>query len=97
MTYTNIKSNEIYTAQISPYNGKVYVEILHHNKETGFYSTSMKLWGCSLRKSFGSIFNSAPTKKNWIDAKKWANEQLDLIDKYGTVLIQRPKYINDVK
>ena len=31
-----------------------------------------------------------PTEKDWQDANKWVNEQLEMIEKYGTVMVTKP-------
>jgi len=47
-----------------------------------------------MRKSFGSIWQIAPTEKNWIEANKWVDNQLKMIEKYGTGIVTKPKTLN---
>lgn len=89
----SIKDEKLYTAQLVPYHGKVRADIICHHDS--MYDVGTKLWLTSMHKSFGSMWNSAPREKDWIAAKKWAEEQLDLISKHGTNVVAKPQYLRD--
>lgn len=92
---TKIKTDEnLYSAQISCYQGKIYAEIIYKSKEM---FGNGDLWITSLDKSFGSSFSNTPREKDWIEANEWVNKQLELIEKYGTVIVTKPKYLIDLK
>lgn len=91
MLYTDLKNQTQYTAQIHPLGGKVMVEIICKD----LYDQKLDLYLCVCHKSFGSIWNSAPSQKDWQKANAWVNQQLDLIQKYGTVIVTKPQYLHD--
>lgn len=93
LTKLKTESN-LYLAQISCYRGKVYAEIIYNAKE--MFETN-GLWITSLDKSFGSSFRNTPREKDWIDANKWVDKQLELIEKYATVIVAKPNYLKDLK
>ena len=98
--WTGLKENTEYSAQITPYHGYVMAEIIaaEKNKEKGFNEHSKYdsgLWLTVLDKRFGSWFRKTPTEQNWKDANKWVETQLDLIEKYGTVVVTKPQYLRD--
>lgn len=91
--WTDLKSNKEYTAQITPYHGKVNAEILSKNK--AFFDPKMNIYLTVLDKSFGSFWRETPTEKNWKDANKWVEEQLKLISEYGTVIVSKPNHLRN--
>lgn len=92
---TKIKTDKnLYSAQISCYQGRVYAEIIYKSKEM---FENDDLWITSLDKSFGSSFRTTPREKDWINANKWVGEQLTLIEKYATVITTKPNYLKDLK
>ncbi len=93
--WTGLKENSEYSAQITPYQGKVNAEIIRRDKDKGFYDYKLDLWLTVLDKSFGSMWRKTPTEKYWQDANKWVNEQLELIEKYGTVMVTKPQHMID--
>lgn len=93
--WTALKENSEYSAQITPFSGKVNAEIIRRDKDKGFYNSEIDCWLTVLDKSFGSMWRNAPTEKDWKDANKWINEQLDLIEKYGTVMVKKPQHLID--
>lgn len=93
--WTGLKENSEYTGQITPYHGKVNAEIIMRNKKEGFYESKIDLWLTVMDKSFGSSFASQPREKDYLDAQKWINEQLELIEKHATVMVTKPKFLND--
>lgn len=93
LTRLKTESN-LYSAQISCYQGKVYAEIIYKAKD--MFETN-GLWITSLDKCFGSNFRKTPREKDWIDANKWISEQLELIEKYATVITTKPNYLKDLK
>jgi hypothetical protein len=93
-----VRENSEYTAQIHAYKGVVYVEILKNSNDEWFRDNLCRdLYHTIMDNNFGSMFRNAPREKDWIKAHKWMNKQLDLIEKYGTVLIERPKCISDAE
>lgn len=97
MTSLKIEPTNTYAKQISAYNGYVHAEIIYTNEETDVdYSLGRGFWYCSLRKSFGSAFRSAPREKDYISANKWADEQLELLQKYCTVKVKKSQCISDL-
>lgn len=95
MTSLKVEENRTYTKQVSAYNGYVQAEIIYSDKETD-YDYGGKLWYCSLRKTFGSTFRAAPREKDYIAANKWADEQLELLQKYCTVKVKKSECIYDL-
>jgi len=93
--WTGLEENSEYSAQITPYHGKVNAEIISRDKDKGFYDSELDLWLTVMDKSFGSIWQSQPTEKDWKKATKWVNEQLEMIEKYGTVMVTKPKHRRD--
>jgi len=91
--WTGLKENSEYSAQITPYGGKVNAEIIRRDRDKGFYEHKLGLWLTVCDKSFGSMWRSAPTEKDWQAATKWVEEQLNLIEKYGTVMVTKPEHI----
>lgn len=78
-----------YKAQITVYQGNVNVSIIC---TSSYYThTQTKLWVIVLYKSFGSSFRSAPRQIDWERADIWATKQLDLISRYATDIIVKPK------
>lgn len=94
--WTGLKENCEYSAQITPYRGKVYAEIIRRDRNKGFYEHTLGLWLTVSDKSFGSMFRSAPTEKDWQKATDWVEQQLNLIEKYGTVMVTQPEHIRNV-
>ena len=88
----SVRENAEYTAQIYPYHGRIYVEIL--NKK---YSNDSKLdlYLTIIDKSFGRSYNS-PREKDWKAAHEWMNEQMNLIDKYGTSTVRIPEVLREI-
>lgn len=83
---TGMKDQRVYTAQITPYCNEVVAEIVYTDLkdfQTGLYYTA-------IRKTFGSSFYKQPRENDWINAKKWVDEQLRLIEKYSTALVKSP-------
>jgi hypothetical protein len=39
------------------------------------------------------MWSRNPREKDWIAATKWVEEQLSLIDKYGTVMVSKPEHL----
>lgn len=72
-----------YAKQIHVYGSNVYAEIIYQDKETE-YDHLLKLWYLTMSKTFGSAFRGSPREKDYIKAHKWADEQLELLNKYGT-------------
>lgn len=93
--WTGLKENSEYSAQITPYGGRVNAEIIC--KDNDFYDRKLDLWLSVCNKSFGSIWRSAPTEKDWQKATKWVEEQLSLIGKYGTVVVTEPEFLRQIK
>lgn len=91
--WTGLKKNSEYSAQITPYCGNVNAEIIRRDIDKGFYEHKLGLWLTVCDKSFGSRWRSAPTEKDWQNATKWVEEQLSLIEKYGTVMVTKPEHI----
>jgi hypothetical protein len=95
--WTGLKENSEYSAQITPYHGYVMAEIISRDKDTGLYDYKLDLWLTVLDKSFGSMWRKTPTEKDWQDANKWAIKQLELIEKYGTVIVKKPQHLRNNK
>ena len=77
-------NSKTYTKQISTYNGIVYAEIIYQDEDTD-YKKGSNFWYCSAHKNFsGGMFNRDAREIDWINAHKWADSQLALMDKYGT-------------
>jgi len=91
--WTGLKANNEYSAQITPYGNKVNAEIITRDKDKGFYDNG--LWLTVMDKSFSGSFTNEPREKDWIDANEWIEKQLNLIDKYGTVMVTKPKHLYD--
>jgi len=91
--WTGLKENSEYSAQITPYHGKVNAEIIRKDKETGFYSNKIDCWLTVMDKEFGSMWHKSPREKDWVAATKWVEEQLALIEKYGTVMVTKPEHL----
>jgi len=90
--YTGSELKKEYSFQITPYHGNVHAEILCNNKSFKYEG----LWILSMYKSFGSFWGrSAPREKDYINAQKWVDEQVSLLEKYGTVVITKPEYLNN--
>jgi len=85
-----VKENAHYTAQLHPYHGRVYAEILC--KHTSFQMGGF--WSTIADKSFGNPF-SGLKDKNFEDAHKWIDEQFRMIEKHCTAIINTPKRIYD--
>lgn len=95
MTLTENMINDnsrIYTKQIHVYNGIVYAEIIYQDKKTE-YEYQSDLWYCSLHKSFGSIWNKSVKEKDLVNAHKWADNQLELLNKYATKKLSKAECI----
>ena len=95
--YTDIKENSEYSAQITPHGGYVYAEIISSKKNKDKFNDSSRLWLAVMSKRFGSRWRSAPTESDWIKARDWINEQLGLINKYGTVVVTKPEHIREIQ
>lgn len=95
--YTGTKENSEYSAQITPYQGYVYAEIISSKKNKDKFNDSSGLWLAVMSKRFGSRWRSAPREEDWIKANDWINEQLELINKYGTVVVTKPDHIRDIE
>lgn len=93
--WTGKYENLEYTAQITPYHGKIYAEIIKKNAETG--GKSGDIWLSIMDKSFGKAFRKTPREKDWINAHGWVKKQFDLITTYGTALVTTPKYLRDIE
>lgn len=94
--WTGNKENAEYSAQITPYGGRVNAEIICKSNDKGFHEHRLNLWLTVCDKSFGKWWRrSAPTEQDWKDATEWVEEQLRLIEKYGTVIITKPKYLRE--
>ena len=93
--WTGLKENSEYSAQITPYGNKVNAEIIRRDKDKGFYDPKSDIWLTVLNKSFGSFWNSEPTEEDWAEANAWVEQQLKLIEKYGTVMVTKPKYLRN--
>lgn len=92
--WTSLKENSEYSAQITPYHGYVHAEIINRSGKE-FLDHKLGLWLTAMDKSFGSFWQKAPTQKNWQDANMWIKVQLELIGKYGTVMVTKPKHLRD--
>lgn len=96
MGYKSIKDDREYTVQITPFRGVVSADIISRRKcytddrLPGLYLTIMT-------KGFGSWWRSAPRESDWLRAKKWAEQQLDLIERHGTVTVTTPQWLIDLK
>lgn len=91
--WTGLKDNAEYTAQITPYHGKVNAEIIMCDRKPGFYETKLDLWLTVMDKSFGRSYASQPREKDYLAAQKWVNEQLELIEKHATVMVTKPSFL----
>lgn len=95
--WTGLKENSEYTAQITPYHGKVHAEIIRRDKDKGFYDSRIDLWLTVMDKSFGSHFRSEPREIDYQRATKWVEEQLSMIEEYGTAMVTRPQHLIDAE
>ena len=93
--WTGLKENSEYTAQITPCHGYVIAEIICRGGDNGFYDNRLKLWLTVMDKFFGSSWRKAPKEEDWQKANDWVNKQLQMIGKYGTVVVTKPKHILD--
>lgn len=85
-------NSKTYQKQIHVYDGRVYAEIIYQDNKTDY--DEYDLWYCSLHKSFGSFFVSSTVReKDLIAAHKWADEQLELLNKYTTTKLSKCNYI----
>lgn len=96
LTSLNVEPKKTYMKQISVYGSKVHIEIIYTDKKTD-WNRSVDLWYCSMRKEFGSMWRSEPNEKDYQDAHKWADEQLNLLEKYGTVKVKQAEYIYEIE
>lgn len=96
--FGKLKKNAVYTAQITPYRGRVYAEIICNNKDShlGLYDRKWNEWQTVLNKGFGRYFANEPREKDWVAATAWINGQLSLIEKYGTAILAKPTFIRDM-
>lgn len=94
---TSLKNQRTYTAQITPYGSKVHAEIVYTDKDKFFYDRKIELWHTAMHKSFGKTFASHPREQDYIDAKNWINEQLELIKKHATAIVAEPVYLKETE
>ena len=95
--WTGLKENSTYTAQITPYHGKVNAEILVLDKDKGFYEPKLGLYLTVMEKSFGRSFSTEPREQDWVDAKKWVETQLKMIEEHGTVIVTKPNFLKEYR
>ena len=93
--WTGLKENSEYSAQITPYHGYVNAEIICNHKDKGFNKGG--LWLTVMDKRFGRMFRNSPRKKDWENANKWIEKQLNLINEHGTVMVTKPKHLDNIK
>jgi hypothetical protein len=91
--WTGLKENSEYTAQITPYRNKVHAEIISKKKSRGYYDKFIDAHITIMDKTFGGFFSRYPKEKDYTDANKWVEEQLSLINSYGTVIVTEPEYL----
>lgn len=92
MMLTSLKDkSKLYSYQIDMYGGKLSVQIMC---SSSYYRDSdTRLWISIADKTFGSMWQKTPTEQNWIDARSWGDEQLRIIEQYGTEIIVKPTEI----
>ena len=97
--WTGKYDNLEYTAQITPYHGKINAEIIKRNAETGGHEgrAGSNLWLTIMDKSFGKSMRKTPREEDWKAAHAWVKEQFDLINKYGTAIVTTPKFLRDIE
>ena len=97
--WTGKYENAEYSAQIAPYHGRVHAEIIKRKKETGGFEGRLgsNLWLTVMDKSFGKAFRKEPREKDWLAAKAWVEEQLELITEHATGLVTTPKFLLEIE
>lgn len=95
-------NSRTYTKQIHAYGSNVIAEILYQDPKTDRGQGLLNdLWYATNHKYFKPDNKwyekspDSPTEKQFQDAHKWADEQLDLLLKYGTVKVQRAEYLSE--
>lgn len=89
-------NSKTYAKQIHPYGGKVYAEIIYQDSKTEL-DRRIDLWHCSMHNSFGKYWRKAPREQDYIDAHKWADEQLALLQKYGIQKLEKAECLREGK
>lgn len=86
---TNLQdTTKLYSYQISVWNGKLSVQLMCSSSY--YRDPSIRLWHSIADKSFGSMWQKTPTEQDWINARSWGDEQLRIIEKYGTEIVMKP-------
>lgn len=85
-----------YTKQIHAYDRYVYAEIVYNDPDTErHFMSGHPMWIVCNSKRFGSFWSSKPTEQDFIDAHAWCDEQLELLNKYGTVKVTWCKMVHE--